>query len=99
MNLTTWTAVNGLGVSINLNDFEPRGGYELFLKQFCKFIHEEFLDWNQGITEGIGHMTFRGYKLEVYWTDFPFALNFDCRDKTMADELRPSLLSFIPCYE
>lgn len=94
MNITLWKAVNGSGVSINLNDFEPNGGYEIFLKIFCKFIDEEFLDWYQGVMEGIGHITYRGYKLEVYWTDFPFALSFDCRDKAMAEELQPKLEAF-----
>lgn len=80
--------------SLELEDFEPKGGYEIFLTQFCKFIDEEFLDWYQGVMEGIGHITYRGYKLEVYWTDFPFALSFDCRDKAMAEELKPRLKTF-----
>jgi hypothetical protein len=84
----------GQKYSLELEDFEPKGGYELFLKTFCKFIDEEFLDWHQGVMEGIGHITYRGYKLVVYWTDFPFALSFDCRDKAMAEELRPMLEAF-----
>ena len=80
--------------TLELEDFEPKGGYEIFLKQFCEYIDEEFLDWYQGVMEGIGHITYRSYKLEVYWTDFPFALSFDCRDKTMAEELQPKLEAF-----
>jgi hypothetical protein len=80
--------------ALELEDFEPKGGYEIFLKKFCEFIKEQFLDWYQGVEVGIGHITYQGYKLEVYWTDFPFALSFDCRDKAMADELRPKLEAF-----
>jgi hypothetical protein len=102
MNITLWKAVYGNGVSINLNDFEPPGGYELFLKNVCNFLGESFLNWHQGIESGIGQITYEGYKLTVFWTDFPFSLSFDCRDKVMAEELQIRLKDYFlnhPCTE
>lgn len=55
---------------------------------------EKFLDWHQGIEVGIGHITYQGYKLGVYWADFPFAFSFDCRDKAMAEELQTTLEAY-----
>jgi len=80
--------------SLELEDFEPVGGYEQFLKHVCDYLGETFLDWYQGIESGIGHVTYRGYTLTVYWTDFPFALSFDCQDEAMAKELKTALESF-----
>jgi hypothetical protein len=80
--------------SLELEDFEPTGGYEVFLRHVCPYLGEGFLDWHQGIAEGIGHITYRGYKLAVYWTDFPFALSFDCQDKAMAEELKRRLEAY-----
>lgn len=80
--------------ALGLVDFDPKGGYEIFLRNLCQYLDEEFLDWYQGITEGIGHITYQGYTLEVYWTDFPFCFSFDCRDKAMAEELQTKLQEY-----
>lgn len=81
MKFNFWKSVNSDGISIILNEFEPQGGYELFLKELCAFLGEKFLGWHQGIESGIGDITYEGYKLTVFWTDFPFSLSFDCRDQ------------------
>lgn len=102
MNITLWKTVHGDGVSVNLNDFETSAGYGSFLKDVSTFLGESFLDWYQGIESGIGHITYKGYKLTVFWTDFPFALSFDCPNKLIADELQSRLKSYFlnhPCSE
>jgi hypothetical protein len=94
MNITTWWAANDPGVTINLNNFEPAGGYELFLKNLCKELGQKFIDWHQGIESGIGHIVYRDQEIVVFWTDFPFALSFDCINKAMADELQNELINY-----
>lgn len=95
MKFNFWKSVNSDGISIILNEFEPQGGYELFLKELCAFLGEKFLGWHQGIESGIGDITYEGYKLTVFWTDFPFSLSFDCRDQKMAQKLEEGLYSFL----
>ncbi len=77
--------------SLEIENFEPPEGYEGFLQSLCHSLNEEFLDWYQGVESGIGHITYRNYKLTVYWTDFPFALSFDCVDEAMANSLKEDL--------
>lgn len=85
---------NGDKYSLELEDFEPKGGYESFLKEVCLFVNSEYLDWYQGVESGIGHINYKGYKMTVFWTDFPFALSFDCRDEAMALDLRGRLEAY-----
>lgn len=85
--------------SLELEDFEPQDGYERFLRTLCDYLNEQFLDWCQGIESGIGHITYCGYTLTVYWTDYPFSLSFDCQDETMAQELKTSLEAFFDTTE
>lgn len=80
--------------SLELEDFEPKCGYEFFLKEACPFLGADYLDWHQGVESGIGHINYKGYKMTVFWTDFPFALSFDCRDEPMALELRGRLEAY-----
>jgi hypothetical protein len=86
--------LNSEEFSLDLEDFEPKGGYELFLKDACAFLDAKYLDWHQGIETGIGHINYKGYKVTVFWTDFPFALSFDCRDEAMALDLRDQLQAY-----
>lgn len=74
--------------ALKLENFEPQDGYELFLQKLCTHLNEQLIDWYQGIESGIGHITYQGYRLTVFWTDFPFSLSFDCRDKDMAEKLQ-----------
>lgn len=80
--------------SLELQEFVPDEGYESFLQDLCAFLSEKFLDWHQGIELGIGHMTYRNYRLAIYWTDFPFALSFDCANEPMAQSLRGDVESY-----
>jgi hypothetical protein len=86
--------LNSEKYSLQLDDFEPQGGYDFFLRAVCEHLNESFLDWYQGVESGIGHITYRGYTLTVYWTDYPFSLSFDCRDQLMAQELQMKLEGF-----
>lgn len=74
--------------ALEIEDFEPKDGYEIFLKNLCFNLGEKFIDWQQGVESGIGHITFKDYTLTIVWTDFPSSLSFDCRDEVMATELQ-----------
>ncbi|MEJ7139172.1 hypothetical protein [Amphibiibacter pelophylacis] len=99
MNINLWKAVNGPGVSVNLNEFEPSGGYESFLQDICPVLKAIFLDWHQGIESGIGHISYQGKEIEVFWTDFPFALSFDCLGESMAQQLKKELEDYFRLHE
>lgn len=86
--------LNSEKYSLQLDDFEPQGGYEIFLRAVCEHLNEKFLNWYQGVESGIGNITYCGYTMMVYWTDYPFALSFDCRDQSMAQELQIKLEGF-----
>lgn len=77
--------------SLELGNFEPKNGYESFLKEACPFVGAEYLNWHQGVESAIGHINYKGYKMTVFWTDFPSALSFDCKDEAMALDLRGRL--------
>lgn len=94
MNITFRKAKETDEVSVCLNDFEPYGGYESFLRNFCKTLGESFLDWSQGVESGVGHITYKRYRLPVIWTDFPFALSFDCPDCCVAEEIASKLREY-----
>jgi hypothetical protein len=85
--------------SLELEDFEPKGGYEPFLKDVCSYLGATFLDWYQGVESGIGHIIYKEYKMTVYWTDFPFALSFDCANEAMAKELQEELKKYFETQE
>ena len=91
MNITLWRAVKGSGVSVNLNGFEPKEGYKLFLKDLCTNLGMGFVAWRQGFESGIGDIIYQGKNIVVFWTDFPFALSFDCLDEAMAKDLQKEL--------
>lgn len=98
MRIQFWKAVVGAGVTVQLPDFEPAGGYEPFLKKFCGFLGEQFLDWYQGIEMGLGHITYQGEQLTVVWNDFPFELSFDCKDEATAHELRQKIEAYFESH-
>ncbi len=99
MNIALWKAVKGTGMSVMLNDFEPKGGYEPFLKDVCPYLGATFLDWYQGIESGIGHIIYKDYKMTVFWTDFPFSLSFDCKNEAMAKELQEELKGYFEVHK
>ena len=93
MNITLWKAVKGHGVSVNLNGFEPKEGYAFFLKGLCAHWGA-LVAWHQGFESGIGNITYHGKEIVVFWTDFPFALSFDCLDEAMAKDLQKELENY-----
>lgn len=81
--------------SLELLEFIPRVGYEKFLREFCRFAGEQFIDWAQGVESGIGHITFDGNKITVVWSDTPFCLSFDCINKESATSLHTLIARFL----
>lgn len=65
-----------------------------FLKNLCDFLDADFIDWQQSVESGIGHMTYSGYFLIVFWTDFPLSLSFDCPDKPTATQLQSDIEAY-----
>lgn len=82
-------------MSLELEDFEPTDGYEAFLREFCVDSESEFIDWFQGVESGCGHIRYRENVLNVYWSDFPFALSFDCASLDEVKELKQSINLFM----
>lgn len=80
--------LNNSKFSLEIEEFEPRCGYKIFLADACKFFGEQLLDWYQGVESGVGHMTYKSELITVSWTDFPIALSFDCANEEIANELR-----------
>lgn len=74
--------------AMEIREFEPPGGYEVFLKRFCQFTGGEFLDWAQDWWNGIGHIKLNKQKLTVCWRDFPLAISFDCDTREQAEEIK-----------
>ena len=91
--------LNSEKYALELEGFEPKGGYEPFLKDVCPFLGGTFLDWYQGVESGIGAITYQGKKIVVFWTDFPFALSFDCLNETMAKNLQKELENYFFLHE
>ena len=73
--------------SLELREFEPEEGYESFLREICHYLGETYLSWHQCAESGIGNITYKGYEVGVFWTEFSLALSFDCRDRQMAEQL------------
>lgn len=80
--------------SVELEDFEPKGGYEPFLRDICGYLGETFINWYQGVESGVGAITYQGSTVKVFWTDFPFALSFDCRNNEIAEQLYERLQAY-----
>lgn len=84
--------------SVDLENFEPVGGLELFIKSYSEYIGEEVLKWNRSWEFGVGCMTFSGNEIALIQSEFPHVLSFDCRNKILANELRKSLESFFKSH-
>ena len=85
--------------AVKLEEFEPNGGYELFLKDVCLYLGAIFVKWHQGIEIGVGEIIYKDYKMTVVWTDFPQYLSFDCEDQTMAQQLYKELEDYFHLHE
>lgn len=86
--------LNSEEYALKLEEFEPKGGYEPFLKDVCLFLGATFLDWYQGVESGIGKIIYKDYRMTIFWTDFPQSLSFDCKDEVMAKELQQKLEAY-----
>ena len=80
--------------SFEISDFAPKGGYEIFLNEFCQFTGESLYDWFQGVESGIGHMSYLGTTLTIVWNDVPDSLHFDCDSEELAVSLQEKLGEF-----
>jgi hypothetical protein len=86
--------LNSSKYSLELEAFEPVGGFDVFLTSLCNYLGERLLQWHRNWEFGIGYMTYKGYKLELCQREFPYEFSFDCRDEVMAIELKEKLEVF-----
>jgi hypothetical protein len=94
MNIAIRPHLIGGGSSVVLDDYSPSNGFEDFLKNLCLFLGEDFHYWHQGVMEGIGRIAYKATLVEIYWTDFPFSLNFECDDSHVTERLKVDLESY-----
>lgn len=85
---------SGEKYSVELNNFEPKGGLDLFIKTYSEYLGEEIVDWNRNWEFGTGRMTFIGDEVILIQSEFPQLFSFDCRNEVMAEELKQSLVRF-----
>jgi hypothetical protein len=78
---------SGEKYALELDEFWPRGGYVKSLKNFCAHIGASFLDWQQRLGSGVGHINFENQELIVSWSDFPDTFSFDCYSQIQAERL------------
>ena len=84
--------------ALELDEFWPRGGYVKFLKNFCHHIGAGFLDWQQRLGYGIGHINFESQELIVSWSDFPDTFSFDCNSQIQAERLKHLVDGYLAAY-
>ena len=84
--------------ALELDEFWPKGGYIKFLKSFCHHIGAGFLDWQQGLDSGVGHIRFDNEELVVYWSDFPDTFSFDCNSQVQAERLKHLVDEYLAGY-
>ena len=84
--------------ALELDEFWPRGGYIKFLKNFCNHIGARFLDWQQRLGSGVGHISFENEELIVYWSDFPDTFSFDCSSQVQAERLKHLFDEYLAAY-
>ena len=86
--------LNNAQYALELEEFEPVGGLDVFLKTVCEYLGEELLQWHRNWEFGVGYMTYKGYKLGLCQSEFPHHFSFDCRDEHMANDLKSKLEAF-----
>lgn len=92
---------SGEKYALELDEFWPKGGYVKFLKNFCTHIGAVFLDWQQRLGSGVGHISFESQELIVSWSDFPDTFSFDCHTQMQAERLRRLIDEYLAandCY-
>jgi hypothetical protein len=85
--------------SVEIEDFEPKGGYEVFLKELCLHLGAVFVKWHQGVEIGVGEIIYKDCKMTLLWTDFPEYFSFDCDNKAMAVQLKKELEGYFYLHE
>ena len=80
--------------TVQLENFEPRDGLELFIKTFSEYLGEVLLEWNRSWEFGVGRMTFKRGEVMLVLSEFPHVFGFDCQDETIAKELQHRLVKF-----
>ena len=80
--------------TVELEDFEPRDGLELFIKTFSEYLGEVLLEWNRSWEFGVGRITFKRDEVMVVQSEFPQVFGFDCKDEASAKELQHRLVKF-----
>ena len=99
IKITTTPFSIGKQHSVELNDFVPKGGFEVFLKDVCLHLGAEFVKWYQGFESGIGEIIYEKYQMTVFWTDFPEHLSFDCKNKDMAEKIQKEMEGYFCLHE
>lgn len=87
--------VNSSKYALEIDDFEPEGGVFNFFRDFCAYLDEDFLSWEQGPDFAMGLMSYRGHLLRLFSGEFPCVVSIDCIDKKMAKELGRELADFL----
>lgn len=80
--------------TVELENFEPGDGLEIFIKTFSEFLGEILLEWNRNWEFGVGRITFKRGEVMLVQSEFPKVFGFDCKDEASAKELQSSLVKF-----
>lgn len=80
--------------TVEIDNFEPKDGLEMFIKTFSEYLGEVLLEWNRSWEFGIGRITFKSDEVMLVQSDFPQVFGFDCKDEASAKELQSSLVKF-----
>ena len=84
--------------ALELDEFWPKGGYIKFLKSFCHHIGAGFLDCQQRLDSGVGHIRFDNEELVDYWSDFTYTFSFDCNSQVQAERLKHRVDEYLAGY-
>lgn len=80
--------------SVELVNFEPKGGLEIFIKTLSEYLEEDLLEWSRNWEFGVGTITFMGNKIALIQSEFPQVFSFDCQSEAIANELKKRLVKF-----
>ncbi|MCM0045484.1 MAG: hypothetical protein NBV65_12755 [Burkholderiaceae bacterium] len=84
--------------SMELAEFYPVEGFEVFLEAFCGFIDERLIDWHESEESGIGRITFKRRELPIYWSASAMNFCFHCQSSTEASEMRALVIDYFDAY-
>lgn len=84
--------------SMDLIEFYPVGGLDVFLEAFCDFIDERLIDWHEDDDSGLGCMTFKRRELRLFWSAASMSLCFHCQSAVEASEIRALVIDYFDEY-